>query len=140
MMNDINIYSFYKEEKVYGDKRVETLFARGKSFVAYPLRVVYNETNYPTSFSLSILITVPKKRIKSAVKRNKIKRRISEAYRLNKHIINDVRNKDGRRFDIGFVYVKDEVADFATIEKGVIKALIGLKNKLFFIEKNNEND
>lgn len=108
--------------------------------MAYPLRVVYKETNYPISFSLSLLITVPKKRIKSAVKRNKIKRLIREAYRLNKHIIIDVRNIDNRHFDIGFVYVKDEVADYATIEKGVIKALIGLKNKLFFIEEKNENN
>lgn len=133
-MNDYNNNNFQKEERVSGDKRVEALFTKGKSFLAYPLKVVYLETNSPLSSTYSLLISVPKKRIKSAVKRNRVKRLIREAYRLNKHTLNAFA-ENNRCFDFGFVYIKDEVTDYATIEKGVIKAIKILKKKLFIINE-----
>jgi ribonuclease P protein component len=113
-------FTFNKKERVAGEKRVETLFSGGQSFIAYPLRVVFLKME-PTEDlpSVSILISVPKKRIKRAVHRNRLKRLIRETYRLNKHLI-DIKDC---RLDISFIYVKDELSDYATIEKGMIKAL-----------------
>jgi len=122
--------TFKKKERVTGEKRVEALFANGQSFVAYPMRVVFVETapvtetafngaQYSQLPPISILISVPKKRIKSAVQRNRIKRLIRETYRLNKHLI----ELSDNRLDVAFVYVKDELSDYATIEKGMLKAL-----------------
>ncbi|MDD4776888.1 MAG: ribonuclease P protein component [Fermentimonas sp.] len=123
-------FYFKKEEKLTGDKRIEYLFAQGKSFVAYPLRVVYLEKTSRDPAVHKILVSIPKKRIKSAVKRNRMKRLIRESFRLNKHILNDVPKDKFVYLEIAFVYVKDELTDFATVEKGMRKALTEIKNRL----------
>lgn len=59
----------------------------GKSIQAFPLRVVYMPIEKESRYPVSILISVPKRHFKRAVKRNRVKRQIREAYRLNKHIL-----------------------------------------------------
>lgn len=115
-------FTFTKAERITGEKRVDAIFASGKSFISYPLRVVYLQHEQSLIHSCSILITVPKKRIKKAVHRNRIKRLIRESYRLNKELVNDIEFGE-QSLDIAFVYVKDTVSDYKEIQKGVKKAL-----------------
>lgn len=115
-------FTFTKAERITGKKRVDAIFASGKSFISYPLRVVYLQHEQSPIHSCSILITVPKKRIKKAVHRNRIKRLIRESYRLNKELVNDIEFGE-QSLDIAFVYVKDTVSDYKEIQKGVKKAL-----------------
>ena len=130
-MDNLEKFSFNKDERITGESRIENLFIKGVSFVAYPLRVVYHIPSSCAQVPVSVLISVPKKRIKSAVERNKIKRLIREAYRLNKHILTEINGeKDNRQIDIAFVYVKDELMSYLSIEKGMQKALAELKNRL----------
>ena len=129
-MIDKNNYKFKKEEKVTGESRIETLFTKGKSFVAFPLRVVYLETAFSIPSTPSVLISVPKKRIKSAVKRNRVKRQVREAYRLNKHYLDAVTDNIDSHLDIAFVYVKEELIEYSTIEKGMRKGLKEIANIL----------
>lgn len=84
-------YTLNKSERLCSKKLIERLFAGGnKSFPAYPLRVVYMWVDVEDAVAdASILISVPKKRFKHAVKRNQVKRQVREAYRLNKHIVID---------------------------------------------------
>ena len=131
-MDDEQRFTFTKEERVTGDRRIETLFARGRSFMAYPFKVVFleNECSFPVSFPISVLITVPKRRIRSAVKRNRLKRLTREAYRLNKHRMEGPMSQIDRHVDIAFVYVKDDVPDYSLVEKGIRKALLTLNEQL----------
>lgn len=129
-MNDEQRFTFAKAERVTGDKRIEALFARGCPFMAYPFRVVYLEKEGYISCPVSVLITVPKKRIKSAARRNRVKRLAREAYRLNKHLFNRSLLPENGGMDIAFIYVRDETADYATVEKGVQKALLALNRQL----------
>lgn len=131
-MSDRNNSKFKKDEKVTGENRIETLFTKGKSFLAFPLRVVYlkNELSLPSS--ISVLISVPKKRIKSAVKRNRIKRQVREAYRLNKHYLDAVTESIDNHLDIAFIFVKDECMEYSKIEKGMRKGLTEIANKLSY--------
>ena len=124
-MQDINLYSFEKKEKVTGKKRIDNLFENGSSFVSYPLRVVYFKENIqPESESLiSVMVSIPKKRIKLSVRRNRLKRLIREAYRQNKSRLYDYCLENGIRCDIAFVYLKDEIVDYENIRKSVVKAL-----------------
>ena len=82
-------YTLGKSERLCSKKLIEQLFAGGnKSFPAFPLRVVYT-TIQPdeNDAEASILISVPKKRFKHAVKRNRVKRQVREAYRHQKHVL-----------------------------------------------------
>lgn len=122
MTNKEESHTFTKEERVTGAKRVDAIFASGRSFISYPLRVVFAQHEQSSLPSCSMLVTVPKKRIKKAVHRNRIKRLIREAYRLNKKLVNDIELNE-QSLDIAFVYIKDEGSDFKEIDKAMKKAL-----------------
>ena len=74
-----------KSERLSSRKSIETLFASGhQSFSAYPLRAVF----LPTEESgVCVLFSVSKRHFKRAVRRNRIKRQLREAYRLNKQML-----------------------------------------------------
>ncbi|WP_294081396.1 ribonuclease P protein component [Proteiniphilum sp. UBA5384] len=123
-------FRFTKEERVTGEKRVETLFALGYSFMSYPFRIVYLKTAPYGVLPLSILISVPKKRLKSAVDRNRMKRLTREAYRLNKHFLFNRELAENRHLDVAFIYVADKLCDYAAVEKGMRKALKELDHRI----------
>jgi ribonuclease P protein component len=129
-MNDEKRFRFTKEERVTGKRRIETLFIQGCSFTAYPFRVVYLERLRCQMIPTSILITVPKKRVRSAAHRNRMKRLTREAYRLNKHLLNPLPLREDRGIDVAFIYVKEGTTDYATVEKGMRKALVTLVAQL----------
>ena len=129
-MNEGKRFSFQKEERVTGKKRIEFLFTQGGSMMAYPFRVVYLKTAHPFTVPLSILISIPKKRLRSAVHRNRMKRLTREAYRLNRHLFDGIQAGKEVHTDVAFIYVKDEMSDFATVEKSVRKVLIALKEQI----------
>ncbi|WP_179857833.1 ribonuclease P protein component, partial [Porphyromonas gingivalis] len=58
------------------------------------------------------------------VKRNRVKRLVREAYRLNKHLLNDVLQERQIYATIAFMVVSDELPDFRTVERAMQKSLI----------------
>ena len=78
------MYTFRKEERLCSRKHLDLLFKNGSSFLLYPFRVSYIFIDSPSEVLAQVVINVPKKRFKKAVDRNLLKRRIREAYRLNK--------------------------------------------------------
>ncbi|SFK29187.1 ribonuclease P protein component [Porphyromonadaceae bacterium KH3CP3RA] len=123
-------FRFTKKERVTGEKRIEALFAQGRSFMSYPFRVVYLETMQNRTIPLSILISIPKKRIKSAVDRNRMKRLTREAYRLNKHLFLSRKAEENKHLDVAFICVADKPCDYATVEKGMLKAIKELNYRI----------
>ena len=78
-------YTFTKEERLCSQKQIELLFNNSSSFILYPFRFVWtSQALADAPYPAEIAISVPKKRFKRAVDRNKIKRLIREAYRKNK--------------------------------------------------------
>ena len=78
------MYTFTKEERLCSRKYLDLLFKNGSSFLLYPFRVSYLFIDESADVKAQVVINVPKKRYKRAVDRNLLKRRIREAYRLNK--------------------------------------------------------
>lgn len=82
--------SLSKNDRLHRQKRIDYLFSAGKSAVSYPIRVVavpaaddLLDAHEP---ALQTLFSVAKKRFKRAVQRNRHKRRMREAYRLEKAV------------------------------------------------------
>jgi ribonuclease P protein component len=134
-MNKGRRFTLKKEERVRGVKQIEHLFTHGQSFVAYPLRVVFVEQTGITPSQVSIFVSVPKKKLKSAVDRNRIKRLIREAYRLNKYTFDRSCLRENQTLAIAFVYLKNEMSDYETIAKSVRKALKEIEKQLKEREK-----
>lgn len=124
--------TFSKEEKLCSTKSIESLFAKGDSFIAYPLRVVYQlrDESVEDNQYASVLISVSKKKFKRAVKRNRVKRMIREAYRLNKSLYLDWLKVNNKQMDIAFLYLKSELPTYTEIEKSIQKAIAMLKTKI----------
>ncbi|MEL6358617.1 MAG: ribonuclease P protein component [Bacteroidota bacterium] len=92
--------TFKQEERLKSRKRIEELFKEGKAVNLPPLRLLYLPCDELPNHQ--VLFTVSKKRFKRAVTRNKLKRRMREAYRLNKHLLTP--RKD-IHFLIGYIYI-----------------------------------
>lgn len=122
--------SFPKSEHLCGDKRITRLFTEGDAFIAYPLRVVFLIEPLADSVSSSVLVGVPKKRFKRAVKRNRLKRLMREAYRLNKTELIEKLIEKQLQIHIAFNYVSNEEMYFATMEKKMKVSLQRLIDKI----------
>jgi ribonuclease P protein component len=114
-------FSFKKAERLCSKKQIEKLFSEGNSFLFYPLKVVYADIDFPEPFPAKTAFTVSKKRFNKAVQRNLIKRRMREAYRLNKHLL--ILDENSSNKAVFFIYIGKEILDFHTIEKAMKRSL-----------------
>jgi len=122
--------TFHKEERLCSQKIIGELFTSGESFLAYPLKVVFMKTDLFQDYPVQAAFTVSKRNFKRAVKRNILKRRMREAYRINKHsIYNEIASKN-LHIAIMFVFVGKELIEFPVIEKGMISAFKKLLGKI----------
>ncbi|WP_235299220.1 ribonuclease P protein component [Portibacter marinus] len=111
-------FSFPKSERLTNKKKFESLFSDAETVSAYPLRLIYilhdRDEHLPT---FQIAFTVPKRKVKKAVDRNFLKRRMREAYRLNKHsFIDHIDQRQLSGYGI-MIYTGQEKMTFHQIEK-----------------------
>ncbi|MEW4922309.1 ribonuclease P protein component [Algibacter sp. 2305UL17-15] len=83
-MTKLERHTYPKKEKLKSKKLIDRLFAEGQSVSAYPLRLVYLGTTFDDKVVAKTGVSVSKRNFKTAVDRNRIKRLLREAYRLNK--------------------------------------------------------
>ena len=106
--------SFKKIEKLKSQKLIEKLFSEGKSFAVYPLRLVYLQTSFEQPVKVKTGVSVSKRNFKTAVARNRIKRLMREAYRLNKsNYFDNIPNQ----YAFMILYIGKTSSDFQTISK-----------------------
>jgi ribonuclease P protein component len=127
-----------KEQRLYKKKAIETLFEKGKGFNFYPFRVVvYSHTSEIDEPSIPrVLVSVSKKRFHHAVKRNRVKRLVREAWRKNKSEIIVKCEKQQITFDIALVYTATIILSYEEIEKKIKQLSLRLINAYFHDEDN----
>lgn len=119
-----------KAERLNSKILIEKMFTGGsKSFSIFPLRVVYMPMEEQATVPVSILISVPKKRFKRAVKRNRVKRQIREAYRVNKHALSEILPEKQQSMCIAFIYLSDQLTPSAEIGEKVKTLLARIAEK-----------
>ena len=111
-----------KSEKLHSFGAIRRLFTEGRGGFVYPLRyVIYTENAEETQ--AEILFSTPKKFLKRANKRNKIRRRMREAYRLNKQLLE---SGESRYIQMALIYSTKEMLDYKTIENATKRILENL--------------
>lgn len=128
----------YKKEKLCSAIAIGQLFAapvRGTagpddphavhSALAYPLRMVWRvspgrKSDAPVQF----LISIPKKRLRHAVDRVMMRRRVREAYRLRRP---SLMLPDGVRLDVAFLYIGNGLEPYSRVEKAVDRLLCSFR-------------
>lgn len=118
--------SLPRSERLRSLGAVRRLFECGESGFVFPFRYVwYAEPD--TEPSVEVLFTVPKKFHKRANRRNLLRRRTKEAYRLQKQII---RNGATMNLDLALIYSSKEVLPYKVIANAVRKILEHVAERL----------
>ena len=112
-----------KKERICSKLIIDKLFEGGnQSMTVYPLRAVYMPVE-KGEVPVSILVSVPKRRFHHAVDRNRMKRQIREAYRLNKHILWNKLGDAPKSLAIAFICIADKPCSTANVMNSMKKIL-----------------
>jgi len=128
------LFTLSKVERLKSKKAINRLFTTGKSFSCYPFRVVYflDQTLEGSARSQGLRFTtsVPKRNFSNAVDRNRIKRKIKEAYRLNKSALAVSQKENKVELQVMFIYTAKDALPFDTIQAACVKALKKLEKSI----------
>ena len=123
-------YFLKKDDRLKSRKAIEILFSKGKSFSNFPFRILWlstnNQSNLKAGFSAST------KNFKNATDRNKIKRLIREAYRLQKNDLAMHLKTSNKGLDLFFIFTDKNIPSYDLVyEKigAVLKRIIKLVNE-----------
>lgn len=124
--------TFRKRERIVSEKLMEELFSGGNShaLTAFPLRAVYLQKDRNADDEpVQVLVSVPKKRLRHAVDRNRVKRQVRESYRLNKQALLSMLPCD-KRLLLAFVWQSDRLSPTEEVESRVKNLLRRMAERL----------
>lgn len=120
-----------KEERLKSRKLIGNLFERGKIINHYPYKLLYEITdNKDFGFPAKIAVSVSKRNFRKAVDRNRIKRKMKEAYRLNKNELYEILNKNDQNLYFFVIYTAKQDTEYQKLEKEMQLLLKKICNKL----------
>lgn len=131
-------YAFPKPEHLCRKRDIEALFSAGShAFTVYPVRAVFRRVprSTPTGPAVQVLISVAKRRLHHAVDRNRAKRQLREAYRLNKAILSAV-VPEGESLHVGFIWLAERPVDSRTVAARIPLLLHRIAERLTDPERN----
>jgi ribonuclease P protein component len=115
--------TFHKQERLCSKKQIDLLFEKGKSQMSYPVKTIFLETPVLLKHPAQAMFVVPKRQFKKAHDRNKLKRRMREAYRLHKKKVYETLDSKNKKIILAFIYIGKKMEDYSVIEKALIKQL-----------------
>jgi ribonuclease P protein component len=116
-------YTLGKNERLKSRKAIEQLFSAGKSFSLFPFKVIYqkstnrfsDELQKTNKQQLQTAFSVSKRHFKKAVYRNRIKRLMREAYRLQKIDLQNQLQQSNGALTVFILYVSNELPEYDTV-------------------------
>lgn len=120
----MKLYSFPKAEHLCLKKEIEELFTAGsQSATMFPLRTTFRVKPYGGNGPrVKVLISVSKRKFKHAVDRNRAKRQVREAYRLQKHVLLE-RLPEGLALNMAFIWLSDKPVRSQLVHSRMLTAL-----------------
>ena len=124
------MFKFPKKQKLCNKNSIERLFENGKSISEKPFRAIWDFETKKDEICIQTVIIVSKKRLKLAVERNLIKRRVKEAYRLHKRKMEVFLENNNKRINLAIIYQQGRTLDYKEIEKKINLILTRLIKEL----------
>ncbi|MFH4969283.1 ribonuclease P protein component [Gaetbulibacter sp. M240] len=121
------IFTLNSIEKLKGKKLIEQLFEEGRSVSSFPLRLVYITTHFKDGAKVKTGVSVSKKSFKRAVDRNRIKRLMREAYRLNK---TEYLNNISEPYAFMILYNGKEIPTYSEVEAKMAQLFLAFSKKI----------
>ena len=119
-----------KYERICKENDIKTLFGQGAGVSVYPYRVIYlfrRDESRPVT--VRVLMSVSKKRFHHAVKRNRVKRLMREAWRRNKAPLYEICQRDNISVDVALVYTATVIHSYEEMLKKTRKAVNEIVNR-----------
>lgn len=132
-------YTLGKNRKLCGEERINLLFESGSSLMAYPFRIVWKLIPDSQSRGMLFVLAVPKKKIKHAVDRNRIKRLSRECIRLCGQTFHEYLLENNLTVEVAFVWIPSEVLTFEKIQKRMLDVFPKIKMQLIAMGFNDSN-
>lgn len=124
-------YTFGRKQRLKSRKAIDALFLKGKSFTAFPLRVVYRlHTAETAPEPIKAGVSVSKKHFKKATDRNRIKRLLREAYRTSDKPVKNQVASQGLELHVFFIFTGKAVPSYIDVKLAMQAALQQLLNRL----------
>lgn len=118
-------FTLSKQERICSKRLIDQLFSgNGQTMTAFPIRVVFMKRQLaPGEPQAAMLVSVPKRFFKRAVKRNKIKRQLREAYRRNKSILTRTLQHDDEGVAVAFIWLADRLFTTEEVENRMVRLM-----------------
>ena len=133
MSNQKQKLTFSKKERLSSKILIDEVFEKGKKFKSYPFIATYltqdsSESNWDSK--VKVVITVPQRKVKFANKRNRVRRQIKEAYRLNKSEFYTELEEKNTNLALFLIYIGKEKEEYSFIDKKIKLLLTDLVKQL----------
>jgi ribonuclease P protein component len=107
---------FRKSERLCSRKTIGKLFTSGNSLYHYPFRMVWLDSDTDKPYPANIAISVPSRRFRKAVTRNRLKRLIRESYRKHKGMLYEMLEMKDRKIEMMLIYISGTVYSYDFID------------------------
>jgi ribonuclease P protein component len=125
------LFTLSKTERIKSQKDIEALFQHGKAFFIFPFKVFYLIKEKADGLEpLQFMATAPKKHFRKATARNRIRRQIKEAYRLQKVALQELIIAYGKSVQLIFIYQTPEALGYDKIYQSVGDCLKKISKQL----------
>ena len=115
--------TFSKEERLCSHRLISALFSKGMKFYLNPFRVNWMQQQLSSPSPVQVMMSVPKYNFSRAVHRNLIRRRMKEAFRLNRHALCTSLSASGHQIVVCITYTSKEIVTFDLIQAKIILLL-----------------
>lgn len=119
-----------KSESLKSKKLIRLLFESGKSEFVYPFRILYQKLDTKEKHPMLHMISVSKRKIRTAVGRNHVKRLFREAYRKHKHPLEELLLENNIHISLVFIFVGKADIEYDFIEEKIKSAIHILTEKI----------
>lgn len=123
------MHNFTKEERLSSKRVIDRLFTNGRSFSLPPFQVTWESEPFGTALQARVLIGASRRKMRKAVDRNLMKRRMREAYRQNKKPFYDFLESKSKFCSFALIYASGRIAEYKEVEEKIILILERLQRE-----------